>query len=117
MRRRCASEVINSSDHGLHFGPPVVLGSGAYSLAPTPDLSLPTGPSVAIDRLNIGSAGAGAVFFQPQVTVDAAGTADVMSFALAHGRVNVLLAHSTAYGMRFHFQRITPTPFDAALST
>src|SRR5205807_644454 len=48
---------------------------------------------------------------------DAAGTADVMSFALAHGRVSVLLAHSTAYGMRFHFQRITPTPFDAALST
>jgi hypothetical protein len=41
--------VVASTDHGQHFGQPVVLGSGAYALVPGPDLSAPTGPSAAVD--------------------------------------------------------------------
>jgi hypothetical protein len=40
---------VTSTDHGQHFGQPALLGSGAYALAPGPDLSAPTGPSAAVD--------------------------------------------------------------------
>jgi hypothetical protein len=41
--------VVASTDHGRHFGQPVVLGSGAYALVPGPNLTAPTGPSAAVD--------------------------------------------------------------------
>jgi hypothetical protein len=63
------------------------------------------------------SRGAGrAAFFQPRVTVDDAGGADVSYLALLHGRVDVFLASSTSHGARFAApRRVTSQPFDPML--
>ncbi len=56
------------------------------------------------------------VFFQPHVVVDAQGGVDVTCFALAHGRVNLLLARSTTQGPSFGVPRqVTSRPFDPTL--
>jgi hypothetical protein len=57
-------------------------------------------------------------YFQPQLIVDGTGSVDLLCFAYAHDRVAVLLARSATGGT--HFQqvlRLTPRPFDPALST
>ena len=64
-----------------------------------------------------------AVYCQPQVVVDDAGTVAVSYFALAHGRVDVFLARSATHGARrgvLHTpfgppQQITSRSFDPAL--
>jgi hypothetical protein len=55
----------------------------------------------------------GITYFQPQIAVDDAGGVDVTFFALAHGRVAVILARSTAGGTRFVSRLdVTDSPFD-----
>jgi hypothetical protein len=44
------AEVVASTDHGQHFGPPRVLGPMAYLLAPAPGLSVPASLSMAVDQ-------------------------------------------------------------------
>lgn len=43
-------EVVTSADYGRAFGRPVVLGPAVFGLTPQPDLMLPSGPMVAVDR-------------------------------------------------------------------
>lgn len=55
-------------------------------------------------------------YFQPQVVVDDGGGVDVTYFALAHGRVDGLLARSATRGVTVgQRQRITSQSFDPAM--
>src|SRR5207247_5708416 len=67
-------------------------------------------------RVTGGAGSDQAVCFQPQVVVGAAGRVAVSYLALAHGRVDALLAQSTTHGARFGPpQRMTTRSFDPAL--
>jgi hypothetical protein len=66
----------------------------------------------------VGATAGGAVYFQPQLVVDSAGDVDVSFFALAHGRVGVMLARSTTHGAGFGpLWHITTHPFDPSKAT
>ncbi|HWE64887.1 MAG TPA: sialidase family protein, partial [Chloroflexota bacterium] len=54
-----------------------------------------------------------AVYFQPRVVIDGAGSVAVSYLVLAHGRVDVMLARPTTHGVLR--QRITSRSFDPAL--
>ena len=44
-----AVELVASADHGRRFAPAVTLGPTLFGLTPQPDLTLPSGPMIAID--------------------------------------------------------------------
>jgi hypothetical protein len=42
-------DLIGSTDRGQHFGPPILIGSAAYTVSPARDVYLPTSASVTAD--------------------------------------------------------------------